>query len=110
MNWSFNSNSQGGETSVVELAEAPKSLTTLRSHHLNEAIESVVCFSGVACIFWVLDFGTVASPSVPEMLVTITLPIALIKEYLVYAWAAKRLGFVDLPKTATAGFSASRGR
>ncbi|MGR6092038.1 hypothetical protein ACU4IU_15860 [Brevibacterium sp. CSND-B09] len=95
---------------MVDVADAPKSLATLRSHHLKEAIESVVVFSAVACIFWVLDFGTGASPSVPEMLLTITLPIALFKEYFVYTSAVKRLGFVDVPKTALAGVSASRGR
>ncbi|MGM0698965.1 MAG: hypothetical protein ACQEVD_08965 [Actinomycetota bacterium] len=95
---------------MVDVADAPKSLATLRSHHLKEAIESVVVFSAVACIFWVLDFGTGASPSVPEMLLTITLPFALFKEYFVYTSAVKRLGFVDVPKTALAGVSASRGR
>jgi hypothetical protein len=95
---------------VVDVADAPKSLATLRSHHLKEAIESVVVFSAVACIFWVLDFGTGASPSVPQLLFTVTVPVALIKEYVVYTSAVKRLGFVDVPKTATAEVSASRGR
>lgn len=95
---------------MVELAEAPKSLATLRNYHLKEAVESVVVFSTVAGIFWLLDFGTGASPSVSQLLVTVTVPVALLKEYFVYASAVKRLGFIDVPKSAMAGVSASRGR
>ncbi|WP_092012642.1 hypothetical protein [Brevibacterium siliguriense] len=82
-------------------------MSTLRSHHLKEAVESVVVFSTVAGIFWLLDFATGASPSVPQLLVTVTVPAALLKEYVVYASAVKRLGFIDVPKAAMADTSAS---
>lgn len=87
---------------MAEESKRPKSLVMLRSHHLNEAADSVVCFSAVAYIFWVFDFGTGASPSAPQMLVTIVLPVALIKEYILYASAVKRLGFVEVPRSRMA--------
>ncbi|WP_209323217.1 hypothetical protein [Brevibacterium renqingii] len=87
---------------MAEASERPKSLAMLRSHHLNEAVDSVVCFSAVSYIFWVFDFGTGASPSVPQVLVTIVLPVALLKEYILYVSAVKRFGFVEVPRSTKA--------
>lgn len=87
---------------MAEASKRPKSLAMLRSHHLKEAVDSVVFFSAVACIFWVFDFGAGASPSVQQMLLTIVLPVALLKEYILYASAVRRLGFVEVPRSKMA--------
>jgi hypothetical protein len=83
---------------MVEAVDRPKSRATLRSHHLNEALTSVVIFTAGALFFWAIRFGTDASPSMPRMLVTVMLPIVLLKEYFLYVAATKRLGFVAVPK------------
>lgn len=88
---------------MVGAIEQPKSLACLRSKHLNEALTTVVLFSGVALIFWGIKFGTGASPSVPRMLMTVMLPIALLKDYFFYAMAKRRLGYVAVPGTTMAG-------
>lgn len=88
---------------MVRAIEQPKSSACLRSKHLNEALTTVVLFSGVALIFWGINFGTGASPSVPRMLMTVMLPIALLKDYFVYATAKARLGYVAVASTTTAG-------
>ena len=90
---------------VVEATSRPKSLTALRIHHLQEAFEAVIFFSAGAFVFWAIGFGTDASPSVPRLLITVSVPVLLLKEYLVYAAAVKRLGLIDVPKTSMAGVS-----
>lgn len=86
---------------MVEADVQPKSLAGLRSQHLNEALTSVVLFSAVALIFWAIKFGTGASPSVPRMLITVMLPLALLKEYFLYVTATRRLGFVAVRTKTT---------
>lgn len=70
----------------------------------------MVVVSVVACVFWVFDFGAGASPSVPELLIAVTVLVALFKECFVYAKVVERLGFFDVPKTAMTDVSASHVR
>ena len=88
---------------MVETVERPMSLSMLRHHHLKEAGSSVVAFGAGALIFWAIGFGTDASPSVLQMLVTIALPVILLKEYVIYVSEVKRRGFVEVPSMGMRG-------
>jgi len=88
---------------MAETAIRPKSLSTLRSYHLREALDSVAVFSAAALVFWTIKFGTAASPSVPQLLITVMLPVVFLKEFYLYTSAVKRLGFIEVPDAAIAG-------
>lgn len=86
---------------MIEAIHQPMSPADLRRKHLYEALTSVVLFTAVALIFWAIKFGAGASPSVPRILMTVMLPVVLLKEYYLYVTARRRYGF-DVARTNAA--------
>lgn len=88
----------------MTLANAqPLTLSALRAECLRDMLNSAVVCSAVAALFWAIGFGTGASPSVPHLLVTVTLPAFVFGDYIRYRLGMRKIDFASHLPTQLAG-------
>lgn len=80
----------------------PQTQSRLLSKCANDVLSSVLVCVAVAALFWAIDFGTGSSPSIPRLLVTVTMPAFVFRDLLGYFLAKRRFDFVKpLPAGAS---------
>lgn len=71
----------------------PVTLSGLRAQCLRDMRNSALVCIAIAALFWAIGFGTEASPSVPHLLVTVTLPAYVFGDYVRYRLATRKIDF-----------------
>ncbi|GAA1845852.1 hypothetical protein [Brevibacterium marinum] len=71
----------------------PQTLPEMRAKFVKDALSSVIVCIAVATLFWSIGFGTGSSPSVPHLLVTVTLPAFIVRDCITYLRAKRTVDF-----------------
>lgn len=71
----------------------------LRKKFFNDVLGSLLGCTATAALFLAIDFGTGSSPSVPHLLVTVTLPALMARDCISCMLAKRTVGFFNLNRS-----------